>query len=178
MDGFYVEKIVGGIQELKSIRANTKSHLHVHLMTENPGVWAANAIRAGANTIILSCNTTGVMAALRGIRATGRRAGIAINPDTPMSVMSQFLKEVDEFLIMAVKPGAAGQKFDPSVLQKILALSTTRKKHGFKYIISVDGINPDTAQKCWNAGADLLVSGSYLAQSPDFTDAVISLLKK
>lgn len=179
MDGFYVEKIAGGINELKTIRANTKSHLHVHLMTENPGIWAANAIKAGADTIILSCDTNGVTAALRGIRSTGRRAGIAINPDTPMSTMVKFLKEVDEFLIMGVKPGAAGQTFDPSVLQKILALSTTRKKHGFKYIISVDGgINPDTAQKCWNAGADLLVSGSYLAKSPDFPLAVQSLLKK
>jgi ribulose-phosphate 3-epimerase len=179
MDGFYVEKIAGGINELKTIRANTKSHLHVHLMTENPGIWAANAIKAGADTIILSCDTNGVTAALRGIRSTGRRAGIAINPDTPMSTMVKYLKEVDEFLIMGVKPGAAGQTFNPSVLQKILALSTTRKKHGFKYIISVDGgINPDTAQKCWNAGADLLVSGSYLAKSPDFPLAVQSLLKK
>lgn len=179
MDGFYVEKVVGGIPELKTIRANTKSHLHVHLMTQNPSVWAANAIKAGADTIILSCDTNGVIPALRGIRCTGRRAGIAINPDTPMSVMTKFLKEVDEFLIMGVKPGAAGQKFDASVLQKILALSTTRKKHGFKYIISVDGgINPDTAQKCWAAGADLLVSGSYLAHSDDFAMAVQSLLKK
>lgn len=179
MDGFYVEKIAGGIPELKKIRSLTKSHLHVHLMTENPAIWAANAIRAGADTVILSYNTSGVIAALRGIRSTGRRAGIAINPDTPITALSQFLNEVDEFLIMAVTPGAAGQTFDPSVLQKISALSTTRKKHGFKYIISVDGgINPDTAQKCWNAGADLLVSGSYLASANDFPIAVQSLLRK
>ena len=93
--------------------------------------------------------------------------------------MAKYLRDVDEFLIMAVAPGAAGQKFDTNVLQKISALSTTRKKHGLKYIISVDGgINDITAQKCWAAGADFLVSGSYLASAPDFTMAVQSLLKK
>ena len=89
------------------------------------------------------------------------------------------MRDIDEILIMGVKPGAAGQEFDSSVLQKIKALSITRKKHGLKYIISVDGgINADTAQKCWDAGADLLVSGSYLAKSTDFPLAIQSLLKK
>ncbi len=179
MDGLYVDKIAGGIPELKTIRANTHAHLHVHLMVQNPSVWAANAIRAGADTIILECNTPGVLSALREIRATGRRAAIAINPDTPIGEMAKYLRDVDEFLIMAVAPGAAGQKFDTNVLQKISALSITRKKHGLKYIISVDGgINDITAQKCWAAGADFLVSGSYLASAPDFTMAVQSLLKK
>jgi ribulose-phosphate 3-epimerase len=179
MDGFYVDKIAGGIPELKTIRNNTRAHLHVHLMTENPAIWAANAIKAGADTIILSLNTSGVRAALRGIRAIGKRAGVAINPDTPVSALIPVLRDVDEIMVMGVMPGAAGQTFDPSVLQKILALSTTRKKHGLKYIISVDGgINPDTAQDCWDAGADLLVCGSYLAKSNDFPLAVQSLLKK
>jgi len=179
MDGFYVDKIAGGIPELKTIRANTHAHLHVHLMTENPGIWAANAIKAGADTIILSLNTNGVRAALRGIRATGHRAGVAINPETPLSALVPILRDVDEVMVMGVTPGAAGQKFDSSVLQKILALYTTRKKHGLKYIISVDGgINPETAQKCWEYGADLLVCGSYLAHATDFALAVQSLLKK
>jgi len=179
MDGFYVDRVAGGISELKTIRANTNAHLHVHLMTENPAIWAANAIKAGADTIILSANTSGVHAALRGIRATGRRAGIALNPETPLSILIPMLKDIDEVLIMAVTPGAAGQTFDTSVLQKILSLSVTRKKHGLKYVISVDGgINADTAQQCWNNGADLLVSGSYLKNATDFPLAVQSLLKK
>ncbi|MBP5794797.1 MAG: ribulose-phosphate 3-epimerase [Alphaproteobacteria bacterium] len=179
MDGFYVSRVAGGIHELKTIRANTRAHLHVHLMTENPAVWAANAIQAGADTIILSLNTSGVRAALRGIRATGRRAGVAINPDIPLSTLVPLLRDIDEVMVMAVQPGAAGQEFDTSVLQKILALATTRKKHGLKYIISVDGgINETTAQKCWENGADLLVSGSYLQHAHDFALAVQSLLKK
>jgi len=179
MDGFYVDKVAGGIAELKTIRANTRAHLHVHLMTENPAIWAANAIKAGADTIILPINVNGVRAALRGIRATGRRAGVAINPDIPLSALTPILRDIDEVLVMAVTPGAAGQEFDKSVLQKILVLSTTRKKHGLKYIISVDGgINADTAQQCWTNGADLLVSGSYLAKSNDFPLAVQSLLNR
>ena len=179
MDGFYVDRVAGGIPELKTIRANTHAHLHVHLMTENPGIWAANAIKAGANTIILSLNTPGVHSALRGIRATGHRAGVAINPDIPISNIVPLLHDLDEIMVMGVMPGAAGQKFDSSVLKKILALSTTRKKHKLKYIISVDGgINPETAQQCWDAGADLLVCGSYLAKASDFPLAVQSLLKK
>ncbi|MBR4507574.1 MAG: ribulose-phosphate 3-epimerase [Alphaproteobacteria bacterium] len=179
MDGFYVDKIAGGIPELKTIRNNTRAHLHVHLMTENPSIWAANAIKAGADTIILSLNTSGVRAALRGIRATGRRAGVAINPNTPLSALVPILRDVDEIMVMGVMPGAAGQTFNPSVLQRISTLYTTRKKHGLKYIISVDGgINPETAQQCWASGADLLVCGSYLAKSNDFPLAVQSLLKK
>lgn len=179
MDGFYVDRVAGGIAELKTIRANCRAHLHVHLMTENPSIWAANAIKAGADTVILSSNTNGVRAALRGIRATGRRAGIAINPDIPLSTLVPLLRDVDEVMVMSVQPGASGQEFDTSVLQKILALSTTRKKHRLKYIISVDGgINPTTAQKCWENGADLLVSGSYLQHAPDFPLAVQNLLKK
>ena len=80
-------------------------------------------------------------------------------------------------MVMAVKPGAAGQEFDESVLQKIKILNYTRKKHGLKYLISVDGgINQNTAKMCWDAGADLLVSGSYLARATDFPLAVQSLL--
>ncbi len=80
---------------------------------------------------------------------------------------------------MAVTPGAAGQKFNPDVLRKISVLAATRKKYGLKFLISVDGgIDDKTAQMCWNAGADLLVSGSYLARATDFPLAVQSLLKK
>ena len=79
---------------------------------------------------------------------------------------------------MAVTPGAAGQKFNENVLQKIKVLNYTRKKHKLKYLISVDGgIDPETAKLCWNAGADLLISGSYLANASDFPLAVQSLLK-
>ena len=178
MDGLYVENIRGSISELKYIRAHTQSHLHVHLMTESPTVWAADAIAAGANTIIVSTNTSGVRAAIHQIHSANRRAGIALNPESSVEILKPVLREIDEVMIMAVTPGAAGQEFDEGCLRKISILAATRKKYGLKYLISVDGgINNETAQKCWAAGADLLVSGSYLAKSPDFPLAVQSLLK-
>ena len=179
MDGFYVDRIAGGIDELKNIRARTNAHLHVHLMTESPVVWAADAIAAGANTVILSTNTSGLKTAVRNVRAAGRRVGVALHPDSNVSLLKPILREIDEVMVMAVAPGAAGQAFDPGALLKISVLAGSRKKYGLQFTISVDGgINESTAQLCWDAGADLLVSGSYLARAADFPLAVQSLMKK
>ena len=179
MDGLYVNKIAGSIELLRTIRAKTNAHLHVHLMTESPSVWAADAIAAGADTVIVSTNTSGVRAAIRTIRASGRRAGIALNPDTSPDILKPIIRDLDEIMVMAVAPGAAGQEFSPTCLHKISVLVATRKKYGLKFKISVDGgINEKTAKLCWDAGADYLVSGSYLARSTDFPIAVQSLLKK
>lgn len=179
MDGFYVDRIAGGIDELKNIRARTNAHLHVHLMTESPVVWAADAVAAGANTVILSTNTSGLKTAVRNVRAAGRRVGVALHPDSNVSLLKPILREIDEVMVMAVAPGAAGQAFDPAALHKISVLAGTRKKYGLQFTISVDGgINESTAQLCWDAGADLLVSGSYLARAADFPLAVQSLMKK
>ena len=179
MDGLYVENIRGSISELKYIRAHTMAHLHVHLMTESPDVWAADAIRAGANTIVVSTNTSGVRAAIKAIKAAGRRAGVALNPESSVEILKPILREIDEVMIMTVTPGAAGQEFDESCLKKISVLAATRKKYGLKYLISVDGgINSETAQKCWDAGADLLVCGFFFVLFIFFPLAVQSLLKQ
>ena len=179
MDGFYVDKIAGSINELKLIRSHTNAHLHVHLMTESPTVWASDAIAAGADTIIMSTNTSGLRNAIRTVRNAGRRAGVALHPDSSVSLLKPILREIDEVMVMSVPPGASGQLFEPTALHKISVLAATRKKYGLKFTISVDGgINDKTAQLCWDAGADMLVSGSYLKQAPDFPLAVQSLLKK
>lgn len=179
MDGFYVDRIAGGTEELRTIRANTNAHLHVHLMTESPSVWATDVISAGADTVILSTNTSGLRNAVRVVKNAGRRVGIAINPESSISLLKSVLRDIDEVMIMSVAPGAAGQSFEPSSLHKISVLAATRKKYGLKFLISVDGgINDKTAQLCWDAGADLLISGSYLARASDFPLAVHSLLKK
>jgi ribulose-phosphate 3-epimerase len=177
MDGFYVDRIAGSIEELKTIRSHTKSHLHVHLMTESPNIWATDAIAAGADTIILSTNTSGLRNAIRTVRASGRRVGVALHPESSVSILKPILRDIDEIMVMSVIPGAAGQTFEPDALHKISVLAATRKKYGLKYTISVDGgINDKTAQMCWESGADLLVSGSYLARANDFPLAVQKLL--
>ena len=179
MDGFYVDRVAGGIDYIKFIRSHTNAHLHVHLMTESPSVWAADAVAAGADTVILSTNTSGVRNAVRVVKAAGKRVGIALHPDSSVTILKDILRDLDEVMVMTVVPGAAGQDFRPDCLHKISVLAATRKKYGLKFLISVDGgINDKTAQMCWGAGADLLVSGSYLANSPDFPLAVQSLLKR
>ena len=179
MDGLYVNKIAGSIEQIRDIRSRTTAHLHVHLMTESPSVWASDAIAAGADTVIVSTNTSGVRAAIRTIKASGRRAGIALNPDTSPEILKSVLRDLDEVMVMAVSPGAAGQEFLPACLHKISLLAATRKKYGLNFKISVDGgINDKNAQLCWNAGAEYLVSGAYLARSNDFPIAVQSLMKK
>lgn len=179
MDGFYVSNVAGGIEQLRQIRANTSAHLHVHLMTESPAIWAEKAISAGADTIIVSPHTSGMNDALNLIRAAGRRAGIALPPDAPAGKLKDYLRNIDEVMLMAVRPGAAGQPFDPTVLKKIAVLKATREKYDLKFKISVDGgIDDKTAPLCWTAGADALVSGSYLARATDFPLAVQSLLRR
>ena len=177
MDGLYVDKITGGIEELRKIRAAWPGHLHVHLMTDTPSAWATDAINAGADTVILSTNTVGLRRAVQIVRAAGKRVGIALNPESSVSLLKTILRNIDEIMVMGVAPGAAGQKFNMNVLNKISVLAGTRKKYGLRFTISVDGgINPETARLCWGAGADLLVSGSYLARAADFPLAVMSLL--
>lgn len=177
MDGFYVDAIAGSISELKQIRSRTNAHLHVHLMTESPTIWASDAISAGADTVILSTNTSGLRNAIKLVRDSGRRVGIALHPDSPISILKTIIKEIDEVMIMSVPPGASGQQFDPVALHKISVLAATRKKYGLKFTISVDGgINDKTAPLCWSSGADLVISGSYLRKAHDFPLAVQSLL--
>ncbi len=179
MDGLYVNRIAGSNEQIRQIRERTTAHLHVHLMTESPSVWAADAIAAGADTVIVSTNTSGVRAAIRTIKSSGRRAGVALNPDTSPDILKPVLRDLDEVMVMAVTPGAAGQDFSPACLHKISVLAATRKKYDLHFKISVDGgINDKTAPLCWAAGADYLVSGSYLAHASDFPIAVQSLLKK
>lgn len=179
MDGFYVDRVTDNTEQIKNIRSHTNAHLHVHLMTESPAVWASDAIAAGADTIILSTGTSGLRNAIKTVRNSGRRVGIALHPESSVTLLKTILRDIDEVMVMSVAPGAASQDFIPDSLNKIAVLAATRKKYGLKFLISVDGgINPDTAQQCWAAGADLLVSGSYLAKSPDFPLAVQSLLKQ
>ena len=179
MDGLYVDRSAGGLYELQQVRTAWNGHLHVHLMTDAPEIWAMGAINAGADTVILSTNTVGLRKAIQVVRKSGKRVGIALNPDSPISILKTVLRELDEVMVMAVVPGAAGQEFNMDALQKISALAATRKKYGLRFTISVDGgINQETAQLCWAAGANLLVSGSYLASAPDFPLAVLSLLPK
>jgi len=149
-------------------------------MVEDALPWAACAVKAGADTIVVSGGTRNIVAALKEIKTAGRRAGLAIAPDFNLKELKpELLTMLDEVMIMGVKPGASGQQFMPDTIKRIRILANTRARHGFDYRISVDGgINAETAPLCWEAGADELISGSFLSKAPDFPDAVVKLLPK
>jgi ribulose-phosphate 3-epimerase len=179
MDGLYTDMLLSGIGELKFIREHTNAHLNVHLMTETPESWAAQAADAGADTVIVSTGTNGVKKAIAEIKRRGLRCGVALHPESPIEILKPILRDIDEILVMAIMPGPIGQAFIPETLKRISVLYNTRKRYNLNFKISVDGgINNETAQDCWQAGADFLASGSYLAKAPDFPIAVQSLLPK
>ena len=180
MDGFHTTKVFGAVNDISGIRAKTRMHIHAHLMVENPLPWAEGAAAAGADTIIVSTGTRNIVAALKKIKTAGKLCGLAVAPDFDLKELQpELLRMLDEVMVMAVPPGAAGQKFIQDTIKRIRTFANTRDKYGFNYKISVDGgINDKTATACWEAGADELVSGSFLHDAPDFPDAVLKLLPK
>jgi ribulose-phosphate 3-epimerase len=180
MDGFYTDKVMGGIDDIKKIRTKTNLRLHVHLMVDDPLMWCGDVIKAGADIIIISSGARNIAKSLKEITSAGKQCGLALHPDFNMRQLNkEILTMANEIMVMGVKPGASGQKFMPEALRKIRILYNTRKKYGFRYKISVDGgIDDKTAADCWKAGADFLISGSFLRNATDFDNAVLSLLPK
>ena len=153
----------------KAVRPYTELPLDVHIMVEHPETYIGPFREAGAD-----CLTFHVEAdrhshrTLQRIRAAGMKAGVALNPATPVCMVEEVLPECDLVLVMSVNPGAGGQKFIPGALQKIERLACLAREHGFAYEIEVDGgINAETAVLAVRAGATMLVSGSSVFQAED-----------
>ena len=180
MDGFYTRKVSGGLEELALVRGNTNMILHTHLMVDDNVAWVKQVLEIGVEIILLSTGTHGLLEALKIIKLAGRQAGLAIHPDFDLKKLTpRILTMLDEVMIMSVVPGASGQSFLESTPMRIRTMANTRDTYGFNYKITVDGgINDKTAPLCWAAGADFLVSASYLKNAPDFADALASLLRK
>jgi ribulose-phosphate 3-epimerase len=178
MDGFYTNKVFGTLIDLATVRRRTKLHIQAHLMVEDPMLWIEPALKAGADSIIISSGTSRVIESLKTIKEAGKRCGVAIHPDFDLKKLKpELLTMLNDIMVMAVVPGASGQKFLPGSIRRIKTLYNTREKYGFKYKIIVDGgINDEVAADCWKAGADFLVSGNFLRKAPDFADAVLKLL--
>ena len=180
MDGRFVDNISFGLPVLSSLRPRTKLPIDVHLMISEPLRFAERFVQAGADMLSFHIESDSDPAAmLHCIHSLGVPAGIAVSPDTPADAVYPFLPlmQKDDFiLMMTVYPGLGGQKFIPSVLPKIRALSDTVSRMGRSVHIEVDGgINAETGMLCRRAGADYLVAGSYVLGSPDPAAAVSSL---
>ena len=162
MDGQFVPEITYGEPVVRSIRRLTKLPFDIHLMTEHPERQIELFAAAGADWITFHYEATPhAHRMIQVIHELGKKAGVALCPGTPVSVLSEILPCADIILVMTVNPGWGGQKIIPSCVEKISELKKIREEKGYKYLISCDGgINSDTVDDVLTAGVDIVVSGS------------------
>mgnify|MGYP003588343841 CR=1 FL=1 len=174
MDGHFVPNLTMGPDILRAVReAVPQAYLHVHLMVMRPDLYAPKFIEAGADAVLIHAESPcDVKATLSAIRATGKRAGLTICPETPVAALAEYKGLLDEVLIMTVHPGFGGQAFLESGLPKI---SETAKLLPAADISVDGGINAETGARCAATGANVLLAGSFLFQAADMRDAIAGL---
>ncbi|MDD3013570.1 MAG: ribulose-phosphate 3-epimerase [Candidatus Gastranaerophilales bacterium] len=178
MDGHFVPNITIGAPVVKSIRKVTKMPFDVHLMIENPEKYIKDFVDAGSELITIHYEAVkNVKDIIDQIKIFGIKAGVSIKPKTPVNVLEDFISDLDLVLIMTVEPGFGGQKFMNDCLPKISEVKNLLEEYNLsKTVIEVDGgIDDKTCKLAVEAGANALVAGSYIYNSPDIKVAVKSL---
>lgn len=177
MDGQFVPNISYGIPVVEAISQASSIPLDVHLMTLNPDQFIEDFSKMGVKMISFHIEATAhAHRTIQLIQGKGIKAGIALNPQTPIEQIRHLLPSLDFVLIMTVNPGFGGQGFIEECLQKITELSELKDEKGLTFEIEVDGgINTETAKRCADAGASLLVSGSFLFKSEDKKETIEQL---
>jgi ribulose-phosphate 3-epimerase len=167
MDGHFVPNISIGLPVVSSVRKITRLPLDVHLMIEEPARYIDEFIQAGANWISAHVETDAhLQRTIQHIRSQGVRAGVAINPATPLGALDEILPEVDYILVMSVNPGFGGQQFLPSALKKIRKLREDIACNKYRARIEVDGgVDAGNLEELLVAGADTIVAGSAIFSS-------------
>lgn len=170
MDGHFVPNITIGPAFVEAIRRTTTLPLDVHLMIEEPDKFLRDFIKAGADYITVHVEASvHLHRTIQWIKDSGVKAGVSLNPATPIWSLDHILSDIDMVLLMSVNPGFGGQEFIPCVLDKIKALRNIIKERGFNVLIEVDGgVKPDNAKEIALAGADILVMGSAFFNSEDY----------
>ena len=179
MDGVFVPNISFGFPVLKSVNTHTDTVLDVPLMSLNPDNYIKEFVDSGADIITVHYEACQHLhRSIQLIKSFGVKAGVALNPHTPVSVLEEVIQELDLVLIMSVNPGFGGQKFIPSSVSKVKKLKTLIEQKNASVIIEVDGgVNLETGAQLCQAGADAIVAGSYVFKSED-PSKTISNLKK
>jgi ribulose-phosphate 3-epimerase len=170
MDGHFVPNITIGPAFVEAIRRTTTLPLDVHLMIEEPDKFLRDFIKAGADYITVHVETSvHLHRTIQWIKESGVKAGVSLNPATPIWGLDHILSDIDMVLLMSVNPGFGGQEFIPCVIDKIKALRNIIKEREFNVLIEVDGgVKPDNAKEIALAGADILVMGSAFFNSEDY----------
>lgn len=169
MDGRFVPNITIGLPVVKAISRATRLPIDAHLMIVEPGQYAEQFVKAGAQMVSIHIEADNhAHRTLSSIRAAGGQAGIAINPATSLSAIEEVLKFADYVLLMSVNPGFGGQKFIPESLEKLRRLRRMIDERGLKTRIEIDGgIDADNIAEVAAAGAEIIVSGSAIFGAKD-----------
>ena len=178
MDGSFVPNISFGFPVLEAVARVCRKPLDVHYMIEKPERYIEQTRKLGAMMMNVHCEATmHLHRTIQEIHDAGMKAGVTLNPSTPISAIEDVVTDVDMVLLMSVNPGFGGQKFIENTIGKVQRLRQMLKASGSKALIEVDGgVQSETAPRLVKAGVDVLVSGSYVfkAQNPEM---VISQLK-
>lgn len=180
MDGSFVPNISFGFPILKAVRKLTEKQLDVHLMIEHPERYIDTFRESGADIITVHYEAcTHLHRVVQKIKESSAKAGIAINPHTPISLLEDIISEIDLLLIMSVNPGFGGQRFITNTFDKVKAARQLAEKHNSNLLIEVDGgVNDQLSPKLIEAGADVLVAGSFVFNSKHPEQRIESLLKQ
>lgn len=177
MDGQFVPNITFGADVVASMRKHSKLVFDCHLMVVNPERFVDAFAQAGADIMTIHAESTlHIHGALQKIKKAGMKAGVVINPGTPVSAIEPVLSLVDQVLIMTVNPGFGGQAFIPELLEKVEKVAKIRDEKGYDFDIEVDGgVDNKTIKACYQAGANVFVAGSYLFKATDLAAQVETL---
>jgi len=179
MDGVFVPNISFGFPVIEAIAKHATKPLDVHVMIVNPDAYVADFAKAGAAILTVHYEAcTHLHRTVQQIHAHGMKAGVALNPHTPVAVLEDLIQDLDLVLIMSVNPGFGGQKFINGALKKVQDAAALIAKSGSSALIEVDGgVNLETGAQLVAAGANALVAGSFVFNSED-PSATIAALKQ
>ena len=180
MDGVFVPNISFGMPVIAAINKHTLKPLDVHLMIENPDSYIKDFKAAGANILTVHYEAcTHLHKTLQAIKEEGMKAGVALNPHTPVELLEGIIHEIDLVLIMSVNPGFGGQKFIESTYEKVRKMKALITKNGAETKIEIDGgVTSANAKKLIEAGADVLVAGSFVFKSDNPSQTIADLKKR
>ena len=169
MDGHFVPNLTIGPPVVESVRKATRLHLDIHLMIENPDRYVETFVHAGADSVSVHFEAARHLdGTLELIRKAGAKAGVVLNPATPVSFLEDALEVADYVLLMSVNPGFGGQKLIPYVLDKVRKLDRMRREKRLALPIEIDGgVHLDNLAEVVRAGCDWIVTGSAIFHSPD-----------
>lgn len=176
MDGHFVPNLTFGPALVRSIRPHTSLPFDVHLMVTNPEKFIRPFAEAGADYLTVHIEVPTFSQTLKEIKSLGKKPGLSLNPNTPVSTLQPYLAEIDLVLVMTVYPGFGGQTFMADQMEKIEWLHAQKKQHGFSFEISVDGgVDPSNAHLLIQKGATILVAGTSIFKTKNYADAISKL---